>query len=328
MPRPLTRRTLLTAATAALAAPALAQTRLERFVYGTNWIAQAEHGGFYQALADGTYRELGLEVEIRPGGPNVNNRALLAAGRIDGFMGGSLLQPFAAVEQGVPTVVVAAIFQKEPQAILTHPGQGLDTFESLKTIPLLISRTGEATFFRWMIAEHGFRPEQLRPYTFNSAPFCNDPRVGQQGYVTAEPFGIARACGFTPNAFLLADHGYDTLSTLIEVHRDALAARTDVVRRFVEGSIRGWARYLDGDARAADGMIRRDNPDMAQAQIDFSRAKLSEYGIVRPAGAASPGIGAIPEARVRSFYERMVRAGVVRAGIDWRSAYDDRFVRG
>ncbi len=320
----LTRRTLL-AAPALLATPLRARGR-DRVTFGTNWIAQAEHGGFYQALADGTYERHGLDVRIVPGGPNVNNRALLIAGSLDFFMGGSLIQAFAAVEQNVPTVVVAAIFQKEPQALLSHPGQGLDRWEDLKSIPLLISRTGEATFFRWMVAAHGFSPGQLRPYTFNSGPFCRDPRVAQQGYVTAEPFAIERACGIRPNVFLLAEYGWDTYSTTIETRIDTLQSRSDVVRRFVEASILGWSTYLSGDGAAGNAAIKRDNADMSDEQIAFSTAKLKEYGIVLSGEAIQLGIGALTEARIQGFFSRMVQAGLVKPDTDWRRSFDPRFV--
>jgi NitT/TauT family transport system substrate-binding protein len=322
----LTRRATL-GALSSLAAPAILGAQpLRRVVFGTNWIAQPEHGGFYQALADGTYARHGLEVVIRPGGPQVNNRILLPVGQIDFFMGGNLIPGFLAVEQNIPTMIVAAMFQKEPQAILTHPGQGLDTWDSLKAIDLLIAPVGLASFFRWMEAEHGFRRERVRPYTFNSGPFCANPRVGQQGYVTAEPFGIRRNCGFDPVAHLLSDHGFDTYATTIEARRQMVEQEPDVVRRFVDASILGWASYLDGDARAGDALIRRDNPDMSAEQIAFSHEALRRYSVLRSPDTERLGLGAMTDARVRGFAARMVRSGIVRADTDISRAYTLDFV--
>jgi NitT/TauT family transport system substrate-binding protein len=311
------------ATTGVLAAPAIAQAPI-LVTFGTNWKAQAEHGGFYQSVADGTYKKLGLDVRIVPGGPNVNNRALLTAGSLDFFMGGSLIQPFAAVEQGIPTVVVASMFQKEPQALLTHPH--VTEWDALKTMPLLISRTGEASFFRWLIAEHGFSATQVRPYTFNAAPFCADSRVGQQGYVTAEPFGIERACGIKPNVFLLADHGYDTYSTLIECRRETIASRESVVQRFVDGSILGWMTYLYGDASPGNALIKQDNADMSDDHIAYSMSKMKQYGIVDSGDSIRLGVGAMVAERVESFYRRLRRAGVIQKDLPWAHVYDPRFV--
>ncbi len=327
----ITRRTALglaaSLATPLLATPALVGAQpLRRVVFGTNWIAQPEHGGFYQAVADGTYARLGLEVVIRPGGPQVNNRILLPVGQIDFFMGGNLIPAFLAVENNIPTMIVAAMFQKEPQAIFVHPGQGLDTFESLKGIDLLISQVGLASFFRWMEAEHGFSRARVRPYTFNSAPFCANQRLGQQGYVTAEPFGIRRNCGFDPVSYLLADHGFDTYATTIEARRSMVVEEPDVVRRFVEGSIRGWASYLDGNPEPGNALIKRDNPDMSDGQIAFSHEALKRYSILRSSETERLGIGAMTDQHMASFAQKLVRSGILKADTDITRAYTLAFV--
>ena len=304
------------------AAPAAAQ---EKVVFGTNWVAQAEHGGFYQAVADGTYAECGLEVEILPGGPQVNNRALLMAGRIDFYMGGNMLAAFNAAAQGIPVVVVAAMFQKDPQAILSHPGEA-DSWEGLKELTLLVSDTGFASFYQWMIAAHGFTPEQREPYTFNPAPFLADPRKAMQGYLTSEPYAVEREAGWAPNVFLIADHGYTDYSTTIETMAETIAERPEVVACFVDGSIKGWYNYLYGDHSAGDQLILAANPDMTQDRIDYAVGKMKSEGIVDSGDALELGIGALTEERVGVFYRKMVDAGVVGEGLDWRAAFSTEFV--
>lgn len=299
---------------------------LEKVTFGTNWLAQAEHGGFYQSVADGTYKACGLDVSIRQGGPQVNNRALLIAGKIDFHMGGSMLEAFSAAEQKIPIKVVAAAFQKEPQVIMTHPGQGLDTFESLKEINLLIGDQAFQSWYQWMISEFGFKAEQRRPYTYNSAPFLADKRLGQQGYITSEPFAIETQGGFKPNIFLLADKGFNTYSTTIETQNALIEGKPEVVRCFVEGTILGWYNYLYGDNAAANALIKKDNPDMSAEQIAFSINKLKEYGIADSGDTLTLGIGAMTEERHKSFYDKMVKAGVVKDGIDLKSTYTLEFV--
>jgi len=196
-------------------APAQAQ-QADKVSFGTNWVAEAEHGGFYQAVADGTYAKFGLDVTIVPGGPQVNNRILLLAGKIDFFMSANSLQGFDAVAQNIPTVAVAAIFQKDPQVLLAHPGEGAETFEDLKKLTLLVSSEGLQTYFKWMQAEFGFSQEKVKPYTFNPQPFLVDKKSAMQGYVTSEPYAVEKTGKFKPKIFLLADHGFNTYSTLIE----------------------------------------------------------------------------------------------------------------
>ncbi|POF34264.1 ABC transporter substrate-binding protein [Roseibium marinum] len=299
---------------------------LEKVTFGTNWVAQAEHGGYYQALADGTYEACGLEVEIKPGGPQANNRILLPAGKIDFLMGGNMLQAFSAVEQGIPTVVVAAHFQKEPQILMTHPGEGLDTWDSLKGIKLLLGKGGLNSFYQWMKAEFGFTDEQVRPYTYNSAPFLADKQIGQQGYVTSEPFAVETEGGFTPNIFLIADYGYNTYATTVETRADLIESKPEAVKCFVEGSTIGWVNFLYGDNSKALELIKKDNPGMSDGQLAFSIEKLKEYGIVDSGDTLTMGIGAMTDERQKSFFDKMVKAGVVKSDIDYTKSYTLDFV--
>lgn len=299
----------------------------DKITFGTNWLAQAEHGGFYQALADGTYARYGLDVTIVPGGPGINNRVQLSTGRIDFYMGGNLIQPLALVEQNVPTRIVAAIFQKDPQMLMSHPGQGLDTWDQLKGArTIFISNAGLASFYRWMIADHGFNEAQVKPYGFSMAPFLADKGSVQQGYVTSEPFTIEQQAGFKPNVFLLADHGFDTYSTTIETRNDLIERQPDLVQRFVDASIVGWYNYLYGDNSAANALIMRENPDITPQRIAYSIGVMKGQGIVESGEALTRGIGALSDEKIRRFFETIVRAKLVPATIDYRKSFTAQFV--
>jgi NitT/TauT family transport system substrate-binding protein len=317
-------RTLVASVLTLTAAPLAAQ-ELTQFRYGTNWVAQAEHGGFYQAMVDGTYRACGLEVTIVPGGPQVNGRAMMLAGRLEGFMGGNTLEAFDAVKEGIPLTVVFAAFQKEPQVILTHPGKA-SSFEDLKNLTLFIGDAGYASYYQWMISAFGFTPEQRRVYTYNAAPFIADENSGMQGYVTSEPFAVEHEGGFKPDVWLIADAGFETYSTTVEVRNDFLAENPEAVKCFAEGSALGWVNFLYGDNAAAIAKIKEDNPDMSDEQIAFSIDSLKRYGIVDSGDALTLGVGAMTDARIRSFYDSMVKAGVVDEGIDITKAYTLAFV--
>ncbi|MGE0384655.1 MAG: ABC transporter substrate-binding protein [Gammaproteobacteria bacterium] len=315
------RRTFLAGVAALIAAGPGARAqegapgRLDKAVFGTNWKAQAAHGGFYQALVDGTYRSFGLDVVIRQGGPQVNNRPLLTAGRIDFMMTGNLLHAFDNARQGLPTVVVAAMFQKDPQALIAHPGQGYERFEALKDAPVaLIAKDAQFTWWQWLKVRHGFSDEHLRPYNFNLGQFLSNKRAIQQGYSVAEPIYIRQQGGFDPVVHLLADHGFSTYSTLIETRRDLVDKRPDYVRRFVDASILGWYRYLYGDRAAANARMLGDNPELTRAEIEASVALMLKQGIVDSGAAIGSGIGTMDPARIRAFYDDMVRAGLYAPG--------------
>ncbi|RVT83211.1 ABC transporter substrate-binding protein [Rhodobacteraceae bacterium CCMM004] len=309
-----------TAVLALTAGAAAAESHLEKVVFGTNWLAQAEHGGFYQSVADGTYAACGLDVEIISGGPQVNNRALMLAGRIDFHMGGDMLQAFNAVAEGIPVVSVAAIFQKHPQVILAHPGEA-ETWEDLKNLTLLIGDNGFTSYYQWMMAAHGFTEAQREPYTFNPAPFIADVRKGMQGYLSSEPYAVEKEAGIKPNVFLIADNGYSSYATTIETMADTIANDPDKVTCFVDGSLTGWYNYLYGDSSAADALIMEANPDMTQDKIDFAKEMMTSEGIVDSGDALELGIGAMTDAKVEDFYTKMVEAGVVEDGLDWKASY-------
>ena len=298
----------------------------DKVTFGTNWIAEAEHGGFYQAVADGTYARYGLEVRIVPGGPQINNRLLLAAGKLDFVMGANLLQAFAAVEQRIPTVIVAALFQKDPQVLIAHPDAGVESFGDLKRLNILVSKEGLATYYQWLMSEHGFREERVRPYTFNPQPFLADNKLAMQGYVTSEPFVLEKQGRIKPKIFLLADQGFDTYSTTIETRVELTQKKPDLVRRFVDASIIGWYNYLYGDNRRANELIKRHNAEMTDDLIAYSIVKMKEYGIVDSGDSLTLGIGAMTEARVKSFFDKMVKAGVVKPTVDWRKSFTLSFV--
>jgi NitT/TauT family transport system substrate-binding protein len=300
--------------------------KLDKVSFGTNWIAEAEHGGFFQAVADGTYRKYGLDVTIVPGGPNSNNRMLLIAGKLDFFMAANTLMSFDAVTNNVPVVSVAAVFQKDPQVLLTHPETKATKLEDLKPLTVFISKEGMTTYFQWLKSEYGFNEKNVRPYNFNPQPFIATPQSAMQGYVTSEPYSVEKSAGWRPGIFLLSDYGYNSYSTLIETRQDVIDKKPDLVQRFVDASLVGWYNYLYGDNAAANSMIKQLNPEMTDELLAYSIAKMKDYGIVDSGDSLKNGIGAMTDERVASFFEKMVRAGVVRSDVDYRKSYTLRFI--
>ncbi len=307
-----------------LAGPALA---LDKVTFGTNWLADPEAGGYYQALADGTYEKYGLDVTILQGGPTSNGGMLLIAGKIEFFMGGDMIGDFLAVQNNIPTIAVAGDFQKNPQCFMSHPGVGLDKWENLPGAnPAFVSAGAVNTFWAWMRLAYNFKDDNIKPYNFNSAPFIIDKHSIQQGYATSEPFEVERQGHFKPNVFLLADYGYTTYSTEIITRREVVEKKPDLVQRFVSASAIGWYHYLYGDNSKANALIKKENPEMTDEQIVYSIAKLKEYGIVDSGDTLTKGIGAMTDERWKDFYEKMVKSGVVKDGIDYKQAYTLQFV--
>ncbi len=311
--------------TASLLVPRLDSEARERLVFGTNWKAEAEHGGFYQALAEGRYARYGLDIEIRPGGPMVNILHLLAAGLLDAAMLSNNAQSVNLHLRRVPVVTVAAFFQREPQALLTHPGSPHASIADMKGAPILISMDTRETWWRYFKLKFGFSDTQIRPYTFQMAPFLADKDAIVQGYITSEPF-MLRHEGVDPRIFPIADTGWPSYSTLIAVPRRLSDGKPDVVQAFIDASIEGWYSYLYGDPRPANRLIRADNPEMTEELIAYGIAAMKAHGIVDSGDALARGIGAMTWERLDSFFEVMAADGVYPEALDHRAAYDLRFV--
>jgi NitT/TauT family transport system substrate-binding protein len=308
------------------AAPSNSPTEnLTKISYGTNWYAQAEHGGFYQAVATGIYKQYGLDVTIKMGGPQVNGTQLLMGGAVDFFMGYAA-DAIKAIEEGIPKVTVASIFQKDPQVIIAHPESGVKTLADLKGKPILISSAANVTYWPFLKAKYGFTDDQKRPYNFNPGPFLADKTAAQQGYLSSEPLAIEKAGGFKPIVLLLADSGYTPYSTTIEAKQELVDKNPDLVQRFVDASIKGWYSYLEGDPKPANDLIKVANPEMNDEQLAYGIAKMKEYGVVNSGDAVTKGIGAMTEERWKSFFDTMTAEGLFKTDTDYRKAYTLKFV--
>jgi NitT/TauT family transport system substrate-binding protein len=300
-------------------------TAADAVSFGTDWKAEAEHGGYYQAIATGIYRQYGLDVTLRQGGPQVNHAQLLAAGRLDFNLAPNSFVPLNFVHENIPMVTVAAIFQKDPSVLIAHPGQGNDTLAALKGKPIMIGSDTRIGSWIFLKSKFGYTDDQIRPYTFSVAPFLADPTAVQQGYLSSEPFTI-ESQGVKPIVLLLADAGYSSYGSLIQTSNKLVRENPDLVQRFVDASIEGWYGYLYGDPAPANALIKRDNPEMTDALLAYGIAKIKEYGIVDSGNAKTNGIGAMTEARWHDFFETMANAGVYPKDLDFRKAFTLRFV--
>jgi NitT/TauT family transport system substrate-binding protein len=305
----------------AVAAPAQAQ---DKFTYMTNWYAQAEHGGFYQAVAEGIYQKHGLDVTIKMGGPQVNITQMMAAGQADCIMGSSDIQMMQVREGGVPVVNVAAFFQKDPQVLIAH--EDVTKFEQLKGKTLLIGAQAQRGYWPWLKAKFGFTDEQTRPYTFNIQPFVADKNAAQQGYLTSEPYAIQKA-GVKANVLMFSDHGFPAYATTVSCMDKTVKDRSKQVAAFVKASAEGWKSYLANPA-PANALIKKDNPNMTDDQLAYSVAKLKEMGMITGGDAAKLGIGVITDARSKASYDFLVASKLLDpAKIELAKTYTTEFIK-
>jgi len=297
-----------------------------RIVFVTDWKAQAEHGGFYQALAEGLYAKRGLDVSIREGGAAVNVPQLLAGSAADFGIGSNGFIPLNLLREGAKIKAVMAVFQKDPQVLITHPRGDIKSIADMRGKPIMIGEASTVTFWPWLKAKYAFSDAQIRKYTFNLAPFLVDKGAIQEGYLSSEPYAIEKEGGFQPQIFPLADAGYPGYANMILVPEGWIEKNPQAVQAFVDASIEGWMHYLYGDPSAGNALIKKDNPEMSNALIAQAIDKMKRYGIVLSGDAKTEGLGAMSDARWQEFFTEMSREGLYPADLPYREAYTLQFV--
>ncbi len=303
-----------------------AQT-LDTLSFQTDWRAQAEHGGYYQAIAAGLYRKNGIQCDLRQGGPSLNSSQLLLAGRVDMIMSNSF-EAFTYLRAQAPFFTIAAVFQKDPQVLIGHPDSGLTSFEKLKGRTLLISAGARVTYWPYLRKKYGLSDSQVRPYNYSLAPFVADPNAVQQGFLTSEPYSIAQAIGKEPEVLLIADAGFSAYQTTIAISRNLATGKKDLIQRFVDATLEGWSQYLKGGPaiEAANALIKQANPEQTDARIAYAIKVLNQRGIAMSGDAITGGIGAMSDARWQGFYDSMVDVEVLPKGLNVKDAYTLDFV--
>ncbi|HVY13777.1 MAG TPA: ABC transporter substrate-binding protein [Rhodopila sp.] len=298
----------------------------DKVTFGLDWKAEAEYGGYYQALATGIYAKHGLDVTIRQGGPQVNHTQLLLAGRLDFNITGNGFLALNFVKENIPFKAVAAMFQKDPAVLIAHPGQGNDNFAELKGKPIMISGDTRVGWWNFLKAKYGYSDSQIRPYTFNLAPFLADPHAIQQGYLGSEPFSIKQQAHFDPVVMLIADAGFKGYASLIAASDKMIQQKPDLVQRFIDASIEGWYSYLNGDPTPGNTLIKKANPEMTDALLAYGIKSLKDHGILTSGDAAKQGIGAMTAQRWADFYKATTEEGLYPKGMDITKAYTTQFV--
>ena len=310
----------------ALAAFALPAVAAEKVTYGLSWVPQGEHCGFFQAQQRGFYKDVGLDVELRPGNPNVNLPMLVASGEIDMGMGSSFTT-MNLVNQGIKVRTVAAFFQKNPQTLVAHPGQGIETLSDLKGRPIMVGNFSRNEFWRFLKARHGFTDDQLRPYAYSAAPFLADPKAVQQGYITEDAFLLGSQLPAPPVSLLLADHGYQAYATTVFATDSYIAAHPRRIQAFVDATSKGYVECLNGAYEPAMRATLALNPRHGEDLFHFKIKQMRERGIVLSGDAATMGIGAMTDQRWKAFFDDMSQAGVYPETLDYKSAYTLQFVQ-
>ena len=297
----------------------------EKLSFLTTWRAQAEHGGYYQAVAKGFYQACGLDLTIRQAGPGIDGKQLLVAGAVDMIIASyNDTAPLVNVA-GFPAKAVMAMFQKNPQILMTHADNGINTLADMKDKPISISAASRTTFWPFLRAKYGFTDAQLRSYSGQIAPFLVDKMMIQQALITNEPRRVQVETGKLPKSFLLADFGYHAYASTLLVPQRLLDAKSEAVQCFVNGSILGWIDFMKNPAPGVE-LIRKDNPDNPDDVVAYAIKMIGEAGILESAETAKNGLGTMSDARWKAHTEMLQDAAIVPKDFDYRRAYTLQYI--
>jgi NitT/TauT family transport system substrate-binding protein len=286
--------------------------------FATDWRAEAEQGGFYEALANGEYAKRGLDVTIVPGGPGVNVPQLVASGAVEMGIGSNSFIVLNLSAEHVPVKAVAAFMQKDPQVLIAHPDAGIGKIADMKGHPILLSDASITAFWIWLKSKYGFTDAQVRKYTFSNAPFLADKSIVQQGYLTSEPYTIEKEGHVRPAVFLLADEGYPGYAGMVLAPQRLIDGDPAAVKAFVEATTAGWNAYLNGDPAPGDKLILKDNPEMSEDVLAQARDKLRAYHVIGP--------GTMTDDRWTQFFKVASDGGVYPKTMDYKAAYTLAFL--
>lgn len=294
--------------------------------FGLDWVAEPEYGGYYEALAEGIYKKYGLDVTIVQGGPQVNTAQLLLLGKVNFDITSNAFLALNFAQEKIPFVVVAAGFQKDPDALIAHPGQGNDSFAALKGKPIAVSTDTRASWWLYLKSKYGYSDSQLRPYGFSLTPFFTDKQDVQEAYVTSEPYLVHQVTGQWPVVMALPDSGFNGYASLIATSNKLVKENPDMVQRFIDASAQGWYDYLYKDPKPAFAAIKAANPDMTDGLIQYGYEQLKARGIVDSGDTKTLGIYAMTDERWASFFNQMVQAGLYDPAMNYKTGYTLQFV--
>lgn len=288
-----------------------------------NWFPEAEHGGFYAALAHGYYREAGLNVKILAGGPDSPVVQQVARGTVDfGVVNADNILFGRA--QAAPIVAVMAPLQISPRCIIVHESSGIRGFEDLRDVTLAVSSSNAFTQYMRQELKLDQKNVKIVPYAGSVAHFLLNKNYAQQGYVFSEPF-VARKGGGDPRVLMLSELGFNPYTSTLFTNDELVKTKPELVQKMVAASIRGWQTYVQSPEKA-NALIHRANPQMDLDVLAYGAKTLEPLVLDRV--ATKEGVGTMSRARWQKLADQLVQSRQMKAsGADVRGAYTTQFVR-
>jgi NitT/TauT family transport system substrate-binding protein len=289
-----------------------------------NWYPEAEHGGYYAALVHGYFKDAGLNVTIRPGGPGVPVIQDVATGRVEfGISNADQILVGRAREADV--VAVFAALQTSPRCIMVHEASGIKQFADLKNLTLAINQN--STFGNYLQRKVSLDGCTIVPYPGNVSTFLLNLNFAQQAYVFSEPF-TAKKEGGDPHSLMAAEIGFNPYTSTLITESSMIKDKPDLVRDFTRAVQKGWEKYLT-DPAETNRFILAQTDQMNDEDLD-----ILEFGAKELQALCLPGdsietvlLGNMTKERWQKMADQLVECEVVdKVSLNVDDAFTTKFL--
>lgn len=297
----------------------------DKMTFLMSWKAQAEHGGYYQALAKGYYKDCGVDMVIRQGGPGIDTSQLLVGNAVDFILAPHIDAVLHMNVAGFPARALFAAFQRSAQILMTHAGNGVETMEDMKGKPIMIANGSRATFWPFLKQKYGWSDSQIRSYTGQLAQWLADKSAIQQGLVTNEPYLVKRETGETPKVFMLSDTGYQTYSSIVVTSQGLIDKNPKAVQCVVSASIKGWTEFMTGDPTPALQLIQKEEKQNTDDLMAATRKTMTDLKLVMNEDTEKYGFGVMTDERWKNHQAMLVEMQLLKGDIDYKTVLAQQF---
>lgn len=285
-----------------------------------NWYPESEHGGVYQAEADGAYSEVGLKVDIRPGGRATPVAPELELGRVQ-FAFANADDVVVYRRQGMDIVAVLAAMQDNPRCILVREDSGVESFEDLAGMTL--QRQAGRPFLEFMRSRGILDQVREVPYHGSVSSLVGDSKIAIQAYCFAEPL-LAKQQGVNVRKLMVSDLGWNPYSSVLVTTGKLINEQPELVRRFVHATQKGWQDYLSDPSKGNAAILKANKHGMTAEALAFGSKEMRALAVVD--GMTSDLIGQMSLERWTELVNEMDRLEPSAAGtVKPQDCFTDQF---
>jgi len=289
-----------------------------------NWVAGGPNAGFAAAVAEGYYKDAGLDVTLVQGNGSGNTAQLVASGRAQ-IAYADAVAISQLIAKGAPMKIVSTIYQSNPNEVSALKKTGIKSIKDLAGRKVGVpSGSSQTTMLPLFLKANNLKESDLT--LMNMPPTAMVPAL-LQGQVDAilgsiDAYQIQlEAQGAQLDNYRFADYGVPTVSTSIFASDSYIKENPDVVRKFIAASLKGWSFALDNPEKAVKD-LKTVFPEVNE------KLAASELAAITPlfCSGGAKYIGRAEDALWVKTQDLLSEVKLLPAGQDPRSYYSNDYL--